>query len=548
MNIRELKFLTVAAVAALGLGLAGCGGGGSSTPTAAAPTPQETCEADGGTWADGACTTAAQMLAARQAAQRMAISTAIDTATTAVNAVDNDSTAAEVSAADAAITAAKGAIAAAADLPAEETAANTGTVTALETLLSGAKMARMDAMDADQRAADAAAMKAAAALYKGIGKTPLDADTRSAAYNTADTMIEVDLDGTGSGTAQALSEDKKTSVPALHGWTGKRYTHSVASGDNKGAMYEAVVYSGVGMPTMGAKFNAGTSDGGYELESDGTLASATTIAAGNAKYVSIDSYDLTAGTKTYKLPTSNPTGATKITPEAGSFHGVPGTYSCAPADGAPCTATKATTGLTLAGAWTFKPTNPEARVTDVKDSLYASYGWWLYTAAGGSLTASAFTDDVGDTSGTDVGGLVAGTATYSGGAAGHYALSSSTGGTNDSGRFTARAMLEADFQTDMVTGTIDNFMGNDGESRDWTVELKKAVLANDGGIARAADDDTVWTIGADAAAASGEWSGALKATQAASDTSGVPEVATGTFYSEYGTAGRMVGAFGAKKQ
>ena len=57
-----------------------------------------------------------------------------------------------------------------------------------------------------------------------------------------------------------------------------------------------------------------------------------------------------------------------------------------------------------------------------------------------------------------------GTATYSGGAAGKYALHSTTGGTNDAGHFTADATLEANFNNDTVSGTIDGFMG-----ADWSV-------------------------------------------------------------------------------
>ena len=68
--------------------------------------------------------------------------------------------------------------------------------------------------------------------------------------------------------------------------------------------------------------------------------------------------------------------------------------------------------------------------------------------------------DVPNATGLDA---LEGTATYMGGAAGKYALRSSTGGTNDAGHFTARATLNADFSDDSITGTIDNFMGADGK-------------------------------------------------------------------------------------
>ena len=661
MKIRELKFLTVAAVVALGLGLAGCGGGSDTAEAPPVvepePTPYEAAKANiaaATTAADAqaaydavkgdvtaaqgemlqaavdarvmaietaarvaeqkmALTTAAGMIdtsdlsdadaiaaaqaaidalqnaidaavdvddtsmyesqvetaqmavreaqtgldtAGRMAMQRTAITNAVAAARTAVGMVDDGATDAQVTAADNAVAALKAAIDGAADIPEgdDDVASAQGTLATLEGQLATAKTSRTAAMDeADRKAAEAMAATAVK-LHAGIYPPAAD-DTGTAvgdvhaAYNTGNTAIVVT---TGDGTtanAATLTEDKKASVATLSGWTGKKYTHSVTSGDNKGDMYEAVVYSGVGMPTMGAKFSTQYPDT-ETFVTAGVVTLDTTGTDTPASRVAIDSFDLTAGTKDYKLPTSNPSGITRIT-EAGSFHGVRGTYSCAPVSGTPCTASKAPTGLTLAGPWTFKPTSADSRVTDVKDDTYASYGWWLHTAAGGSLTASAFTDAVG-TATAAIGNLEAGTATYSGGAAGHYALSSSTGGTNDSGRFTARAMLEADFEDDMVTGTIDRFMGDDGMERNWTVELMKSGLGANGVIT--GDDGTgaakmtKWTIDGTAAAAAGQWSGALLATEASSDTSGVPEVATGTFYSTYGSAGKMVGAFGANKQ
>ena len=48
---------------------------------------------------------------------------------------------------------------------------------------------------------------------------------------------------------------------------------------------------------------------------------------------------------------------------------------------------------------------------------------------------------------------------------------------DDAGHFTARATLEADFNADMIPGAMDNFMGADGEERDWSVALKKAAIS-----------------------------------------------------------------------
>ena len=477
-------------------------------------------------------------------------------------------TQAQLDAANNALSALNTAIAGGADLTDDEKARYQHEADNAAAPINMAQMAFDEDEDEDEKAANAAMAITAAKLHKGIAPqtstadaapgTALQAGERAADYNNVDTpsgtTAAVDTNiNVGIGTAEvvALTEDKKTMVADLHGWEGKRYT---AEPDDDG-MYEAVVYSNVGEPTMGAKFNSGdTGENNVGFATtDGTLAlaDATNLAA----RIASPSFDHSAGYKTFKLPENNPSGSTMI-PISGSYYGVAGTYSCTPtvaADG--CRVNRAADGYTLAltgtggGTWTFKATNPEARVTEMPDAIYASYGWWIHKSADDSTyTASAFVDDKGNV--PDAAGLdtLQGSATYMGGAAGKYALSSSTGGTNDAGHFTARATLEADFSDNSITGTIDQFMGADGMSRDWSVELKEAAVAATGGITRAGTDqennDTVWTIGGTAGAASGEWSGSLQD----NGDDGVPKVGTGTFYTEYGSEGRMVGAFGVNKQ
>ena len=416
----------------------------------------------------------------------------------------------------------------------------------------------------------------AAKLYSGIAAqngdptttaagTALSAGERAAAYNNVDvpaagTAVDTRIMvGIGTGTPVALTEDKETMVDAFHGWEGKRYT---AEPLNDG-MYEAMVYSNVEAPKMGDKFGqigVTTAAAGYEygLDADGAYVVDTTNAA-NQMLVASSMFDQSAGVKAFKKGDNE---VAVMIP--GMFHGVSGTYICTPAGVTICaslvvaggfqlgTVASATDSTFTPGAtgWNFKPSNPEARTVDV-DVNYASYGWWIHKSEDGkTFTASAFHDFKGTAVAVDIANLVAGTATYMGGAAGKYALTSATGGTNDAGHFTARATLEADFGADTITGTIDQFHGADGMERDWSVDLREAAIADTGAITRTganqANNDTVWTIGADAAQASGEWSGNLREEGA----DNVPKAATGTFYTEYGspgdgTDGRMVGAFGA---
>ena len=540
MNFRDksmggLYALALAAVFALAL--AGCGGGGGTATPTTMPGPQMACEDAGGRWHDDdTCTSAAELAAERMAAQREAISDAIMEAITAVDAVDNDSTDAEVSAADMAVADARSAIAAAANVPDEEKAANTGTVDLLASQLADAKADRMAHMDDARKAAAAAMMATAMKLHAGIGSDPLadsGAGRRTAAYSGAN---DADITVTIGANAQALKENKDATVPANHGWEGRKYT---------GGTSEAIVFSNVGEPTEGAKFNArhtlATAD------TDATKAGELTIAtAGDTDVqsrVASPRFDQSAGTKTFKLPANT---VRVVIP--GSYHGVSGTYYCTPGSGQTCSAAVAAKGFTLAGgSWAFKPTDPETRLMDVPDADYASYGGWLHIAANGTWAASAFADyKGGDGSAENASGIdtLHGTARYMGGAAGMYALYSATGGTNDAGTFTARATLEADFSDNSITGAIDRFMGADGQSRNWSVELKEAAVAATGGISRTADNDTVWTIDGTAAASSGEWSGRLYE----NGDDGVPKVATGTFHSMFSTDGKMVGGFGVNRQ
>ena len=401
-----------------------------------------------------------------------------------------------------------------------------------------------------QQAADEAMRKAAVAqakkLHTGIyapaaDNTGTNVGDVHAAYNNADTPNSGDaadtfiMVTTGDGTAvnsQALSEDKDTMVAALHGWTGKRYT---ASGTDVAGTYEAYVYSHVGPAMEGDPFNEE-----YTL-TDGETGDITALTGYTTGRVASPRFTQTAGTMTFDLAENLERLAIP-----GMYHGVSGTYYCTPTaistDRDTCSATVAARGFTLGGGtWSFKPGTATAKVTSVPDASYASYGWWLHTAANGDLTASAFVDRKGAAEAASGITALSGSATYAGGAVGKYALTSSTGGTNEAGHFTADVELNANFNDDMISGTIDNFMDGDGNSKDWSVALKETAVGDDGAITAST---TTWTIGGNAADADGSWTGSLQE----NGDDNVPGIATGTFYSTYGTDGKMVGAFGANKQ
>ncbi len=424
----------------------------------------------------------------------------------------------------------------------------------------------------DAVAADAAMTAMAAKLYTVIGDDPLANNGRDSAVSPTGVLTVQNLDppfGFGGRAAAQLKEDKSTMVAPLHGWTGSRHTATVAVGtvrtvngsDNRDApgTYTAHLYSDVGEPTQGAKFNTLAN---FDTTNGELPATGGHFEAANAAKIASPEFDHSAGVKPFKLPDPNPTGERIVTID-GSYDGVAGVYSCntGTAGTGTCTVTKASgDGYTLTGTgstWTFKPGNPEDTLAPTPDTVYPVYGWWLHEALDGTSYVSAFTSYRGtdgpvnlSPSSTPDGDPVNlhGTATYRGGAAGMYALQSATGGTNDAGRFTADAELKATFSTTAggtfttdinhkIEGTIDNFMGSDGMSRDWSVALKEGSIDFLGVIR---SPKTIWSIGGTAAGESGQWTGNLYK----QNDGGVPTVGTGVFHSEYENAGRMVGAFG----
>ncbi len=473
----------------------------------------------------------------RRTNQMTALSSASGTLQAALTALSGSTpTQAQLDAANNALTALKTAIADGADLTDDEKAPYQREADNAAAPISTAQMAFDDAGDEADEAANAAMAATALKLYKGLEHGLGDNDNvRTGASDDAG-VISVTI---GTATAVPLAEDKKTTVAANDGWEGKRHT-AEPTGD--AGTYEAMVYSNVGDATEGDPFNEE-----YTLDgTTGELAIDTSDAA-VAGRVASSNFDQSAGGKLFKLPAN-----TVRVMLSGSYHGVSGTYYCTPTSTTTtCTSTIAASGFTLTGGtWTFKPGTATAKVMSVDDTTYASYGWWLHKSEDGkTYTASAFATARGTVPAASGITALRGTATYMGGAAGKYALSSSTGGTNDAGHFTARATLEADFDADMVTGTIDNFVDGDGASKNWSVELKKSTIGDAGPISSdgtdtAAGNETVWTIDGTAAASDGQWSGTLYD----NDDGGVPKVGTGTFHSTYGQDGRMVGAFGVKKQ
>ena len=522
----------------------------------------------------------------RMMTQRNAITSAVTMARTAVAGVDDDSTDSEVTAADNAIAALKAAIGGADDLPEDDADVNSakGTLATLEPQLAAAKRSRdtaLAAKDEEDRKAMAATGKALRAALGGP-----EAGGNALANNEANPTLDDDsLDinaAAGAGSLGATVDPGEAELEAgdsagtLGDWMGTDYAHSDGTGDAK-VTNEARVYINKG-PGKSVSF----ADAGHTIiTTDGDDKGYVSLVAAGSPVSGVDLDDVMANAFTHSGELNHPIpDRSNAFYTRGTYDGAPGEYRCT----GTCSSTNDGKGSpsALGGTWHFKPDAGANAMAHQPDAHYLYYGWWVSKDNDGDPTAASafagrFGTDTGDsadsldnawTGAYTPGTTLTGSATYAGNAAGKFAIDNPLDGTGNGGHFTADAMLNATFSGDAadvgITGTIDNFRLNDGtEDPDWSVSLHRAGFGADGAISAPTDvaatanvDEalgTTWSIGdSSTAGRSGTWSGQmydeLPGPAPDGDGSNIPTTATGTFYSEFSTIGRMVGAFGADKE
>ena len=439
----------------------------------------------------------------------------------------------------------------------------TGSVSDLEGQVAGLMqdIADRDKADADAEAEKmrmemAAVGKALHAALEGTTDTP-NALANIGQHVLSPAGLAIDA-ADGAGTFDTGDDPASVtltagdSVGSLGSWAGTMYSHTMGSGPNK-VTNQAVVYTNRGA-------HAGPSRSFTDVYSPLLTAAPTRgyFSVDNTAHVRLIRAEAFAHSGQQNHPA--PSGMTAFTAR-GTFDGAPGLYRCAGTD---CASTN--DGIagptTLAGTWHFKP-DPGA-MTSPADTAYLYYGWWVSKDDEDDPTAaSAFRGIVGDVDGatttTAAGTALTGSATYSGHAAGKFAITRTPDGANNGGHFTADAALEAKFGEPNtvdgagIKGTIDNFRLNDGsEDPGWSVALGRGVWAAAGEITAPASNPTVWSIDGNKASASGTWTGQmydeLPGNPPGGDGSNVPTTVIGTFYSEFGATHRMVGGFAAEKQ
>ena len=528
------KFVLVL-VASLALLLAGCGGGSSSTePEETGPTPEEM----------------AMERAKTQTANLMTASTGVDTALDGLSG--SEPTQAQIDAVNTAIGGLEAALMAAADVDDAVKAGYQGKVDSAKITAMNADEALM-AMEKEANAMEAKEM---AALGKKL---------HMVLSTTSMMMPMLTPDGVKVGTDEAAVTLKAgDSAESLSGWAGMNYARTEGKGDDMMVTDEARVYTNQG-PAKSVTYaksslpQPATSGTGLENGNGGAAKGYVMLGTNlnsNDHSVTLDRIMADAfehsGEQSHKIPDNNV--ALKV---RGTYGGAPGEFRCT----GTCASTNDGKGSpsALDGNWYFKP-DADAMVSQ-PDPSYLYYGWWVQKDKDGPTEAKAFT---GAMVLTPPDGTMAttGSATYKGGAAGKFAMSNALDGTGSGGHFTADAELKATFGgEDMgVTGTIDNFMLNDGtEDAGWSVTLHRATWDDTtNGMFATVDDDetndvdesmmgTTWSINGNSAGRTGNWSGQMydEMTGDDDDGSNVPTTVTGMFQSSFSAMGRMVGAFGA---
>ena len=122
----------------------------------------------------------------------------------------------------------------------------------------------------------------------------------------------------------------------------------------------------------------------------------------------------------------------------------------------------------------FKQGEKEAHVywySEIGLDPYIYYGWWIdQNNANGDTSVVLFADTTEENASFVDPSTIIGSATYEGGSVGQYATIAPD---YSSGSFVADASLVANFDTNIVSGRLDNFVVNGQRKDDWKVSLQR---------------------------------------------------------------------------
>ena len=490
---------------------------------------------------------------------------------------------------DAAMTAVTAARTAVADLGAEDMARLAAQVASADAMVTAAQT-RLDNAAMAKAATEAAGTKEAAiAVEAGIAAA--DDGGPGGADATTDHMIAIERDRMETKvtiTVAGAMEDDPKFMQAMDLGGGRTMHVRTMKADDDGNIVEevvivstdidapkAVAFAKVPGQVLNADEDGGVVMGDAAVAFD--LGDALTSDRDAAVLANIMASDFAAAAGTTVMHAFNAavddddgtpaidesTAAAKV---AGTYNGAMGTYTCSGTQD--CTVTVNDKGMLTAASdgWIFTP-EPGA-TSDVPDDDYLRYGFWLKktTDSDGVLTyneVETFAFSSVSASGTLA--AVTGSATYNGGATGVYVknVTNSDGKLRSatSGHFEADATLEATFGQvnndegegtiaddllNTVTGTIHSFKLSGEEYNEWSVTLEGDI----------ADDDFMVYGEANGGGAEGSFSATFHGDVTAVDhdmdvdtlpIAPKPGSVVGEFNANFSN-GSVAGAFGARKE
>ncbi len=315
------------------------------------------------------------------------------------------------------------------------------------------------------------------------------------------------------------------------------------------ALYNVLDSSSVSSGDNGAELRAdrmGANEGIQNFKDGGVVISATIMGLTVSEVEGKEDY-FNIAMDDYKV-TGFPSGSDAVTHDlnakiTGDFMGVSGTFECFGEGDEKCTSrSKGTAGFALDGGWRFKPDNAEDKTSG---SAILEWGWWVDDIAKVTTASVGYRRVSGVTATTANLDDLASTASYTGTALGKYAVVEKD--TGSSGDFTAAAKLTADFDENMLTGTINAFKDADDADLGWTVKLESEVnmreLSGNAFVDVNNDKNSVvWTHDGDDFTKEDAWN----ATAYGGNATEAPEYILGNFAADHLNA-RMIGAFGTKK-
>ena len=559
----------IALMAAAGIALAACSGGGGLNEDEAAGLLQEVEDAQ---------TQAATDVAARVAAE--AKTAAAELAQTAAEAeklkAETEKAAAET-ARDLAVAQAKAAAASA-----DEAAASAREAAAALTKAQAAQQVAEDAKDAAEAAqqdAEDAAAEADRLRRLAVAATDTEERRRQQAEAEQDRLEQVAEDarqevnrgqarvalaGLETGTAAGTVSDAQpkrgsttsltTNVPDLSlrasgapsigsPWSGTALTSTTSTHSDN-----LVVYTNIGPATRVGIQTKHVDFGGDGNPPDDYLGK--TIDSNDADLIRSSVFPSTENdpreySNNRESDNPQPPGMDDIYRVNGSYDGASGYFVCEPAPADQKCSVKRLGNRYLVdnGTWTFYVRGTATVSQDDQSWMY--FGWWKreqlsdgvlsYASFSGGVNSamrSADTDNEFDD--------LTGSATYRGPAVGQYAIYQPAGSDSGTGSFRASAVLSANFDTNMLSGTVASF-SNDSS---WSLTLNEEAMTG-ANVAESDDATVTWEIGDATSRQSGSWTAEFFSESPYAGQT--PDGVAGTFDAQFDSVGRLIGAFGARK-